>query len=231
VARDPLLRWVLVLPLLVALAARLVLPGFLARAGGQLGRDLSADYAPLVGVALLVFAPALVGMVVGFLLLDQRDDRTLTALRVTPLPLPSYLAYRLAVPVVLSTALTLVTFPVAAIAAPRAAAPLAALGAAPLAPLLALTLGAFAGNKVQGFALLKGLGVVLPAPLLVYFVHAPWTALLAAVPTYWPARLYWALLDADLGAWRFLAAGLLYQSVLLLLLLRRLDRVLRREAD
>jgi fluoroquinolone transport system permease protein len=230
VRRDALLRWVLVLPLLVAVAARLVLPGFLARAGESLQRDLLGLYAPLVGVELLLFAPALAGMVAGFLLLDQRDDRTLTALQVTPLPLTWYLAFRLAAPVALSVALTLVTFPLAGITQLGAGVLLVAVAAAPLAPLMALALGAFAGNKVQGFALVKGLGVVLPAPLLAYFVDAPWTAALAVVPTYWPARLYWALLDSAPQAWLFLAGGLVYQAVLLALLLRRFDAALHRPA-
>jgi fluoroquinolone transport system permease protein len=228
VRRDALLRWVLVLPLLVALAARWVLPDFLTRAGALLRRDLSAVYAPLVGVELLLFAPALAGMVVGFLLLDQRDDRTLAALQVTPLPLSWYLAYRLTAPMALSVALTLVTFPLAGISELGAGALLVAVAAAPLAPLLALALGAFAENKVQGFALVKGLGVVLPAPLIAYFLDTPWTAALALVPTYWPSRLYWALLAGAPDAWLFLFGGLVYQGLLLVFLLRRFHATVHR---
>ena len=40
----------------------------------------------------LMTAPGIVGMVVGFLLLDERDERTLSALRVTPLSMRRYLA-------------------------------------------------------------------------------------------------------------------------------------------
>ena len=51
---------------------------------------------------------------------------------------------------------------------------LAALQAAPLAPLYALFVGAFAANKVQGFALMKATGVLAWAPLLAYFVTSDW---------------------------------------------------------
>ncbi len=47
-----------------------------------------------------------------FLLLDEKDDRTLTALQVTPLPLHSYLLYRVFVPILLTIVLMFVIFPI-----------------------------------------------------------------------------------------------------------------------
>ena len=74
--------------------------------------DLRVDpsYALMMG-GYLMTAPGIVGMVVGFLLLDERDARTLAALRVTPLAMPRYLAYRVAVPLLFGTASTLVGYP------------------------------------------------------------------------------------------------------------------------
>jgi fluoroquinolone transport system permease protein len=71
---------------------------------------------------------------------------------------------------------------------------------------------------------------VLPVPLIAYFVDAPWTAVLAVVPTYWPARLYWALLAGTPDAWLFFAGGLVYQGLLLVLLQRRFDATVHRTA-
>jgi fluoroquinolone transport system permease protein len=226
VRRDPLLRWVALMPLLFALPARFVLPGVAARAGDLLGLDLLPHYPPVMGCALVLFTPAMVGMVVGFLLLDQRDDGTLAALRVTPLPLGAYVAYRLAAPVVVSTALTVAAFPIAGLAA-LGPAPLllAALAAAPLAPLYALALAAFAQNKVQGFALVKLLSVLPLAPLVAYAADGPWTLPLALAPTYWPAQVYWRLGAGEGGgALLYLAAGVAYAAVLAALLLRRTAR-------
>jgi fluoroquinolone transport system permease protein len=225
VRRDPLLRWVALMPLLFALPARFVLPGATARAGELLGLDLLPHYAPVVGAALLLFTPAMVGMVVGFLLLDQRDEGTLAALRVTPVPLGAYVAYRLAAPVGVSAALTVLAFPVAGLAQPGLAALLlAALAAAPLAPVYALTLAAFARNKVQGFALVKLLSVLPIAPLVAYAAPGPWEALLAAAPTYWPAQVYWRATSGDASAIVHLVAGLGYAGALLAVLLRRTER-------
>ena len=142
---------------------------------------------------LLLLPPAICGMVVGFILLDQRDDHTLTALRVTPLPLTGYLVYRLAAPMLLGVGMTLIALPLAGLVP---LGPLELLGlalaAAPLAPLTALFLAAFAANKVQGFALQKALGLFLIAPFLGTLLPPPWQAVLWLVPTYWPAALLWA---------------------------------------
>ena len=47
---------------------------------------------------LPLMVAGMVGTVVGFLLLDQRDDQTMTALLVTPLSLGDYLRYRMTLP-------------------------------------------------------------------------------------------------------------------------------------
>ncbi|HNP71896.1 MAG TPA: hypothetical protein PKK15_12325 [Kouleothrix sp.] len=229
IGRDALLRWVLALPLLIILPMRLVLPAVLARIGAALGADLLPLYTPIASAALLLLTPVLYGMIIGFLLLDQRDDQTLVALQVTPLPAARYLAYRLATPTVASAAAALVALPLAGLANPRPEAlPLAALAAAPLAPLTALALACFAANKVQGLALMKAGSVLLMAPLGGLFVGAGWRHMLGVLPTYWPAAIYWAFAAGDPQAWLFVALALAYQAALVWLLARRFAQVLRR---
>jgi fluoroquinolone transport system permease protein len=199
----------------------------LTRLGPLFGRDLTSLYPLVIADALLLLAPAVIGLVVGFLLLDQRDDRTLLALQVTPIALPRYLAYRLVAPMLLSLPLTLAAFPLARLG-DLVGWPLvvAALAATPIAPLTALALAAFAENKVQGFALLKLANVLLLAPLATIFVGPPWSWLLAISPTYWPAKLFWLLQRGDASGWLYLLGGLIYHGLLLALLLRRFERVL-----
>jgi fluoroquinolone transport system permease protein len=229
VARDPMLRWLCIAPFLFALALRWVAPPLFARVGERIGADLTGVYPPLLGFGLLALLPMLAGMVVGFLLLDQRDDDTLTALRVTPLPLGGYLAYRVALPLVLGLVLAAALLPLAGVGGLGIGALLAAAaGAAPLAPVIALFLAAFAANKVQGFALTKVSGVLLLPPLVAWFTAAEWQWLFWIVPTYWPARGYWALLEGDPGAGAYLLAGIGYQLLLVALLLRRFARVTAR---
>ncbi len=229
VSRDSLLRWMAIVPLGLALAARWLLPTLISRVGEKAGFDLLPYYPSFMSYALLLLAPSLCGMVIGFILLDQRDDRTLTALQVTPMSLNSYLVYRLAAPMVLSVAMTLVVFPVAGlmlISFP--ALIIAAVAAAPTAPIIALALGSFASNKVQGFALTKVSGILMIAPMIAYFVHSGWQLMFGLVPTYWPVKLFWTLEAGRSNGWIYLVAGLAYQGALTGLLVRRFNRVMTR---
>jgi len=224
ISRDPLLRWLMLYPLLLAGLVRWGVPWLAGTLLTRFQFDLTPFY-PLLMSFVLVMTPMLAGLVIGFLLLDQQDDRTLTALQVTPLTLTGYLVYRLSLPLGLSLVITMVIFPLTGLA-PLEVGPLflAALSATPLAPFYALVLAAFAANKVQGFALTKALGVLLVAPLLAYFVSPPWQWLFGLVPLYWPAKFLWLLQAGQASPWPVLLLGLLYQGLVLLVLLRRFNR-------
>ncbi len=229
VGRDSLLRAMVFVPIGLAAAARWIFPAALARIGLLLDIDVLSVYPPLMGYIILLLAPVICSLVVGFLLLDQRDDSTLRALQVTPLPLQQYLMYRLAMPMLLSVVLTLVALPLSGLAKLEPLALLAVvLAAAPIAPMMALFLAAFAANKVQGFALQKALGVLLVAPALAAFAPMPWRLLLGIVPTYWPARYFWELQAATPASWQTLAIGLVYHGLLVALLIRRFMTVVHR---
>jgi len=232
VARDPLLRWMLVLPLFFALLFRVV-AGLATDWLAGYGIALEA-YHPLIASFIVLIAPMICGVVVGFLLLDQKDDGTLHALRVTPLTPGAWLAYRLAGPMALSVLLTPIMLTASGLSDVGLGGQLlAGVVAAPLAPAFTLFLAAFARNKVQGFALMKASGVVNWPPILAWFVDGPWHGVFGLVPTYWPARLYWSLegspQPASPGDVAIQAlVGLVYPAVLTVLFYRRFNRTLQR---
>jgi len=134
-----------------------------------------------------------VGMVIGFLLLDERDARTLAALRVTPLSMRRYLAYRIALPLLVGTVSTLVGYPVIGISPLPLSQLLAiAIVAGLSAPLLALVLATAAPNKVAGFAVVKVLNGVNLLPIAAFFVPVPLQYVAGVLPTYWPMRAFWS---------------------------------------
>jgi fluoroquinolone transport system permease protein len=213
---------------------RWFLPALIQQLEPIVGVDIQPYYPPLMAYVLLLLVPNLVGFVTGFLLLDQRDDRTLYALQVTPLSLNGYLVYRLAMPVLLSFLLSLIVLPLSGLVPLNWPLLLvAAISAAPMAPIFALTLAAISRNKVQGFALMKMSGIVLLPPLAAYFIQADWQLVLGLVPTYWPAKTLWAALDWAAGdssgsLWFYLLVGLAYQLFFLMLLARRFNGIMHR---
>lgn len=227
VARDPLLRWIVVLTPAFGLFVRLVVPQ-VAGATPRFGFDL-IPYYPLIMSFLPLVVAGMIGTVVGFLLLDQRDDQTLTALLVTPLSLGDYLRYRFIVLLALSIAFSCVALPLAGLTGTTIwQTVVSSCVAAPLAPVYALFLGSFAGNKVQGFALAKMMGVVLVPCIVAYSVAQPWQSLFGVVPHYWPLKVYW-LFEAQEARRALVHAliGLAWLGVVSAWLLRRLARVVR----
>jgi hypothetical protein len=227
VRRDSLLLWMALMPFVFVLIFRFLVPWVRDGLLAQFDFDLAPFFTLIMSYAFIIGTPLLFGVVIGFLLLDERDDQTLTALQVTPLSLTSYLAYRIAWPVLISTGMTIITFPMANLVTfPMGHLFLVALLAAPLAPTFALFMAAFAQNKVQGFAIMKASGTFLVLPLLGYFIRSNWQWAFGLIPTYWPAKLYWVLDAGEPGAWIYFVVGVVFQVALLVLLLRRFNRVM-----
>lgn len=229
ISRDSLLAWMAVIPLLLGLLMRWVLPQVDAFLLAEFEFDLVPYHHLLASYLFVGLAPMTVGMVIGFLLLDERDDNTLSALLVTPLSFETYLAYRLGLPVLMGIVTTALGMSFAGLVTLAWGPLLLVLALASLqAPLMSLALACFAENKVQGFALVKGLGGVLLAPVLAWWVAFPWQLLAGVVPSYWPLRAYWWGTDPGSGFWLALVVGLAVNLAALALLLRRFHRVIAR---
>lgn len=228
VSRDPMLWWILVLTPASGLLFRFAVPAVAAALRDRFGFDLEPYYPLIVSVLPLAVA-GMVGAVVGFLLLDQRDDQTLTALLVTPLTLTDYLRYRLTALLLASIALTSVTVPLAGLReTTMLQLAVTSVVAAPLAPIYALLLGSFAANKVQGFALSKAVGVVLVPALVSWFVAAPSQYAFGVIPHYWPLKVFWLFDEGRTGAALAHALiGLAWQGLLVAWLGLRFARVVR----
>ena len=124
-----------------------------------------------------------------FLFLDERDARTLSALRVTPLSIRHYLAYRVVSPLIVGTASTLVGYPLIGITPMPLQSLLAIAAVAGVsAPFLALVLASAAPNKVAGFAVVKVLNGITLLPIAAFFLPLPLQFIAGIIPKYWPMR-------------------------------------------
>jgi fluoroquinolone transport system permease protein len=229
VGRDSLLVGAALAPWLLVAGVRLLVPAATAWLANAHGVDLVPYYPLLLSLLCLLNIPLLFGMMTGFLMLEERDDRVLAALRVTPLSLRRYLLYRLGTALLLSTAVILIGLPLTGLMAAPVWPPLpvlALLGGL-TAPLVALLMAAIAGNKVEGMALSKAFGLLPLGALVAFFIDGEWQWLLGVLPSYWPVRAFW-LVSAGGAAWGEVAIGVAYHALLLAALTRRLQARLSR---
>ena len=226
VVRDSMVRFLAAYPLTVGLALHFLIPFAAARLAGRY--DLSQLYPLLVGFFGLTAMPALGGLVIGLLLLDERDDDTLTALQVTPLPMRAYLGYRVFLPTLLSVVSVYILIPLMGVLPVDYLRLLPiALVSALVAPIFALLFVALAANKVQGLAYMKGLSIFMSGPFAAWFVPEPWQYLFGIFPTYWPLKAFWEL-EAGRSMWPWLGMGVIVALLWLAPLLRMFTRRLYR---
>jgi len=229
IRRDRMLTWMVVIPVIAALVLRWGLPALTRRLLEANRFDLTPYYPALVAYFFVIMCPIMFGTVIAFLLLDEKDDNTLAALSVTPLTMTAYIAYRVAIPILLTIAIMFVIFPLANVTVfDPVAILLTAIAAAPTAPMFALYVASYAQNKVQGFALMKLSGVLLFLPIIAYFIHSRWEYAFGVVPTYWPMKVYWMLEAGEPVVWPFLLVAVVYQSLVTLFLVGRFNRVMWR---
>lgn len=185
-------------------------------------------YYPLVAGSYLLVAPSVVGFIGGFLLLDERDDGVVDALRVTPVSMNVLLTYRLGVPLLLGVLVTVVGHVIIDVVTLPVEGLLASVGlAAGTGPILALFLSDFADNKVSGFALAKLFAAGSNFALVAWFVPMPWQIGAGLVPSYWPMKVVWQV--AAGGSWlEYGVAGFAVNGIVIVLLVRRFNRVLGR---
>lgn len=159
-----------------------------------------APYFPVPNLGLylapsvVLFGTIMLGTVLGFTLIEEREQGTWLLLRVLPLRRRSLFIYLAGLSTVLSALTSLIAvwvygYPIVdgwAFASMLLAGSL-------LAPVVMLSLGSLASNKIEGLAVSKILSAVLMLPALVFFVPMPWQLVLGWLPAYW---IYLGLLAA-----------------------------------
>ena len=194
IARDGFLLWIALYPLVILAVVRLALP-----------------WIPVQGMALYltpaaaILAPSLVGILLGFSLIEEHERKTWELLRVLPLRERTLWGYLTGAAFALAFVLSLAC---SAIYGRAPTAPgrflLMTAAASLVAPALAMLLAAVARDKIQGLALGKLLSAPSAAPVLAFFIPQSWLPLLYWSPWYW---IYAGLLECFAGPGELEALG------------------------
>ena len=136
-----MLQFLMVYPFILGGILRWLLPWVHTGLLENIGFDLSQYYLLIVSFFGLLVIPQLVGLLVGTLLLDEKDQDTLTALMVTPMPVRTYALYRALTPALISVLGILLVVPfINVLVLPVEKLLPLAVSAAPLGPMMALIL-------------------------------------------------------------------------------------------
>lgn len=233
IGRDRMLLVLLAFVVYISAVLRYGLPWantYLAEHGILPGENVAhplADYYPLIVAFLAFYSGAqIMGTIMGFVFLDEKDDNSLQALLVTPLPFHSYMGYRIG----LTTVVSLFIIAAMVLFINQALIPiwqlfLISAGAALTAPILMLFFAITAENKVQGFAMGKFVGIGGWVILGGWFVAEPVQWLFGLFPPFWVSKAYWMILEGRSLWWLALLIGILSQAILIAWLMRRFKRV------
>jgi len=221
-ARDSLLGFFIAYPLILGLAVRWLIPVIEEKTGASI-----APYYFLIEAALLL-TPLIVGAVAGFSILEDRDDNILLAIKVAPMSLEFFIGLKLFLVFALSVLGSAFAIWVARLA-PVSAGTIWAVSvvSALSAPLTALLVNAVASNKIEGFAMIKGTGVLIIFPIVGLLFFDAKEFLFSFVPGFWPAKALAVTMlpqhTFQLGYAVYLLIGLVY-ALLINLLAYRLFR-------
>jgi len=211
---DPMLMLSMAVPFILWALMQFLIPWVIEVVMGQWNVDLSIYYRP-AGTFFMMLIPMMMGMVYGFILLDERDGGIITAISVTPTGKSGYLKLRLGLPMALSFLAILLFIVLLDLSGTLNWAQLLLISAilSSQSLLLLLLLGAFAENKVMGLAISKGFGILLVGPLLDYVLPPPLNWAGAYSPLFWASRS--VLAEPGITFWCYTGITILFQSLLL----------------
>ena len=217
---DPMLILSLAVPFILWALMFFLLPWVIKIVLEQWDFDLSPYYRQ-AGTFFLMVIPMMMGMVYGFVLLDERDSGLLTAIAVTPTGKAGYLKLRLGIPMVSSLVFILLFLLLLDLTANLNLLQvlLLSLIVSSQSLLLLLFLGAFAENKVMGMAISIGFGILLVGPLLDFILPSPFNWIGAYSPLFWASRAL--LADHSSLFWIYLCISICFHGLLIWILFRK----------
>jgi fluoroquinolone transport system permease protein len=221
--RDPLLVMIVLAPVIWTTGVALLTPRFTSMLANRNGFDLVPYYPLILTAFLLLTSIIIVGGLAAFLVLDEVDAGTLTALRVTPVPLSTLFFYRAATVMVITTVYVIATMSFSGILEPGVVPALIPIGLlSGLSAVVSLLLiVVMANNKIQGLAALRALGMLIAGlPCLPWFVDSGWNLAFGVLPPYWAAKAFWVASDHGTW-WPYLLGGVAYNLAVAWPLFRR----------
>ena len=197
ILRDPFLRYITPVPLILAI----VFIAFQNRMI-EIFSSYNINYYQyqdlLISFLILTIGPSMFGMMYGFIFLDYKDEKIFEALELTPIGNGRLLMLKLIIPYGLSVSITAFSLLLVDKTIPLLLLILIVLLSGLNAPLYALILGVIAKNKIQGMSVQKVSGILMIIPIISYFLNGLYVVILGIDPLFWNFQAFW-LIGTDYG--------------------------------
>jgi fluoroquinolone transport system permease protein len=212
--REPMMVFLIAYPLILAIIVRFAVP----YAEEQFNFPL-VPYYHVVIAAVMLLTSAVNGGLIGFSILDDRDDKVLYALDVSPVSFNIFMGFRF----VMSFVLSYISSILVILVADLVTVPLYALLLVPIAISLfssvsAMFINFFASNKVEGFAMMKAGAMIIIFPIVSLFFTDFKEFFFGFEPNFWAVKALAAAMvenvDFNLGFWGYYPVGVIYVLVL-----------------
>lgn len=183
--RDRILVVMFFVPVLLVLFVRIAIPFLAEMFPGFAGHSSVLIKAGAVQTAIMY------GFVTSFLFLDEKDEQLIPVIRTLPVSVGFIVMYRLLFATIFSAFGAFLMITCGGLKPPGIGYTLMlSLLYGLTAPLIALVLGAFARNKVEGMAIFKATDLILLLPLTAFLLSDGWHYIFAPVPVFWTYELY-----------------------------------------
>ncbi|USS40600.1 ABC transporter permease [Thermococcus aggregans] len=181
--RDPMLLYSVAMILVLLLIVRYF-------------KDRIGVYYPTLALLVMLFIPMILGMIPGFMMADEKEDKTIQALQVIPISSEAFLAYRLTWASLTTAILTAISPKILAIELPQKGLLALVVLFVLEVWIYGLLITVFSESRMQALTVSKVLGWFLMLPPLIKLVvvwrnlSTDWSKFTAFLPTYWLYKVF-----------------------------------------
>jgi len=165
------------------------------------------------------------GFIYGFIFLEEKEENLWQVMQILPVSGFKLVTSRLLVGLIITTAVNFTLIHWGGIGSyPVWKEIIVSIHFSFAAPFIALFIGSFAKNKIEGLAQVKVINILVIIPAVIYFLPYKASYITAIIPTFWSFR---SLEKATQGIPEFgisLLVGTLWYGIILFLLYKKLKR-------
>lgn len=213
ISRDLMLLFILISPLIIALVFNFLIPYAENILEAELKFQLAEHHLFILSF-IIMLVPMMYGIIISFLIIEEKDENILSYLFVTPLSKVEYLFYRTIVAVIMSAFFNIFILYYLNLVEIKLIQSLPVIMLASLNSILTvLIIVTFAKNKVEAFAYAKISGALFIAPLIGYLFKSNWRYLAAVFPPFWISEAFISIYSNNFNYLSALAAGVIIYSL------------------